>query len=120
MMFQEPAAELFDRSRAIIHGKISYAVLVRIKFQTLIVPHLLPDCLNHIFFRKHCKISGYQSTLWNTSKGAWEPYQSYLIVRVLCLLYTLSTKFYIKLAILAWLLDLGLCLVVGEINHIFK
>jgi len=27
MMFQEPAAELFDRSRTIIHGKISIAVL---------------------------------------------------------------------------------------------
>lgn len=41
MMFQEPYAELFDRSRAIIHWKIPHAVLVRIIFQTLIVPHLL-------------------------------------------------------------------------------
>ena len=41
MMFQEPDAELFDRSRPIIHWEISHAVLVRIIFQILIVPHLL-------------------------------------------------------------------------------
>ena len=46
LMFQEPDAELFDRSGAIIHWKISHAVPVRVKFQILSVPHLLESALS--------------------------------------------------------------------------
>jgi hypothetical protein len=77
MMFQEPDAELFDRSRAFIHREISHAVFVRIIFQIFLVPRLLASycfVLTILFFRNFCKISGYQSAIWNTSKGTWEPY----------------------------------------------
>jgi len=51
MMFQGPAAELFDRSCAIIHWEIPHAVLVRSN-QILIVPHLLAIALSWPYFSK--------------------------------------------------------------------
>jgi hypothetical protein len=46
LMFQEPHAELFDRSRAIVLWKISHAVPVRVEFQTVSEPYLLANGLS--------------------------------------------------------------------------